>query len=151
MYLYFTFSRLFVKQGFIMKNRLFGVERIKQAWKSRPIAWSIAIRDDDRGLLWEHVALDVLRTRFYSSNIYYWRDKSNREIDFIIKAPREKVHTIERKINPDQFDPKTLRVFRSLYPEGDDFFISPRIKQSCKRRYDDLIVNLCSLNDLLNG
>ena len=110
-----------------------------------------SIRDDDRGLLWEHVALDVLRTRFHSSNIYYWRDKSNREIDFIIKAPREKVHTIECKINPDQFDPKTLRVFRSLYPEGDNFLISPRIKQSCKRRYDDLIVNLCSLNDLLNG
>ena len=108
-----------------------------------------SIRDDDRGLLWEHVALDVLRTRFHSSNIYYWRDKSNREIDFIIKAPREKVHTIECKINPDQFDPKTLRVFRSLYPEGDNFLISPRIKQSCKRRYDDLIVNLCSLNDLL--
>ncbi|MCD4691723.1 MAG: DUF4143 domain-containing protein, partial [Calditrichales bacterium] len=57
----------------------------------------MAIRDDDRGLLWEHVALDVLRTRFHSSNIYYWRDKSNREIDFIIKAPREKVHTIECK------------------------------------------------------
>jgi predicted AAA+ superfamily ATPase len=108
-----------------------------------------SIRDDDRGLLWEHVALDVLRTRFYSSNIYYWRDKSNREIDFIIKAPKGKVHTMECKINPDQFDPKTLRVFRSLYPEGDNFLISPKIKQSCKRRYDDLIVNLCSLDDLL--
>lgn len=108
-----------------------------------------SIRDDDRGLLWEHVALDVLRTRFHSSNIYYWRDKSNREIDFIIKVPREKVHTIECKINPDQFDPKTLRVFRSLYPEGDNFLISPKIKQSFKRRYNDLIVNLCSLNDLL--
>jgi predicted AAA+ superfamily ATPase len=108
-----------------------------------------SIRDEDRGLLWEHVVLDVLRTRFHSSNIYYWRDKSNREIDFIIKASRQSAHTIECKINPDQFDTKTLRVFRSLYPEGDNFVISPNIKQSYKRKYENLIVNFCSLDDLL--
>jgi hypothetical protein len=37
------------------------------------------IRDDDRGLLWEHLVLDVLRASVGSEGVFYWRDKSGRE------------------------------------------------------------------------
>ena len=40
-----------------------------------------SIREEDRGLLWEHAVLDTLRMDIEEKNLYYWRDKSDREID----------------------------------------------------------------------
>ena len=33
-----------------------------------------SIRDDDRGLLWEHLVLDALRLRFAEEDVLYWQD-----------------------------------------------------------------------------
>ncbi len=44
-----------------------------------------SIRDDDRGLLWEHLVLDALRFRGADENIFYWQDKSRREVDFVVR------------------------------------------------------------------
>lgn len=106
-----------------------------------------SIRDDDRGLLWEHLTLDTLRTRINPSNLYYWRDKSGREIDFVVKGQDRHIHAIECKTNPDQLEPKSLVVFRSLYPEGENYIISPHIKAPYKRRTGELTINYCSLNN----
>ena len=103
------------------------------------------IREDDRGLLWEHLALDTLRTRINPLNLYYWRDKSGREIDFIIRKQGRKVDAIECKINPDQFDPKSFIPFRSLYPEGENHIICPGIKDPYRRRHKGLLFNYSSL------
>ncbi len=43
------------------------------------------IRDDDRGLLWEHLVLDSLLMRCPEQDVLYWRDKSRREVDFVIR------------------------------------------------------------------
>ena len=45
------------------------------------------IRDEDRGLLWEHLVLDALRFRDADDGIFYWRDKAGREVDFAVKTP----------------------------------------------------------------
>lgn len=45
------------------------------------------IREDDRGLLWEHLVLDSLRFRHLDENIFYWRDKAGREVDFTARTP----------------------------------------------------------------
>ncbi|NOY58651.1 MAG: ATP-binding protein [Calditrichaeota bacterium] len=105
-----------------------------------------SIREDDRGLLWEHLVLDTLRT-FSESKIYYWRDKSGREIDFVIRSAGSKVHTLECKINPDYFDAKSLYAFRALYPEGENFVICPGIKEPFEKRFDKGIIHYCSLNN----
>ena len=55
-----------------------------------------SIRDDDRGLLWEHLVLDSLRFRFADENIFYWQDKSRREVDFVIRRGRDRVDVLER-------------------------------------------------------
>lgn len=106
-----------------------------------------SIREDDRGLLWEHLVLDTFRTAINDTNLYYWRDKSGREIDFIIKEPGQHIHTVECKINPEQFNSKSLIVFRSLYPDGDNYVISPYVKIPYKRNFQKLTVNYCSLNN----
>jgi hypothetical protein len=72
----------------------------------------------------------------------------------IIKAANSR-HTIlvdesprcscQCKINPDRFDPKSLIAFRSLYPNGDNYIISPDIKMNFKRNYEALTLNYSSL------
>lgn len=108
-----------------------------------------SIREDDRGLLWEHLVLDALRTGIDPSILFYWRDKSGREIDFVIKKEDKHVDAIECKINPDHFDPKSLTVFRSIYPKGKNFIISPLIKASYRRRMSNMVINYCSLEEFL--
>lgn len=103
------------------------------------------IRDEDRGHLWEHLVLDQLRTAINDRNLFYWRDKSDREIDFIIRDKDNKVHTIECKINPDKFSPTSLSVFRTSYPEGENLVVSPFVKELYTRKYEKLIVKFVPL------
>jgi predicted AAA+ superfamily ATPase len=107
-----------------------------------------SIREDDRGLLWEHLVLDTLRTVVDDHNLFYWRDKSGREVDFVVKGRRKQSDAIECKINPDHFDPAHLAVFRSLYPEGKNYVLSPNIKSSYQRRYGKLKVDFISIKQI---
>lgn len=108
-----------------------------------------SIREDDRGLLWEHLVLDILRTAVDDHNLLYWRDKSGREVDFVIKGGREQVDAVECKINPDHFDPAHLAVFRSLYSKGRNYVLSPNIKSSYQRHYGKLQVDFISINQII--
>lgn len=105
------------------------------------------IREDDRGLLWEHLVLDNLRSRIHSNYLFYWRDKSNREIDFIINNKKQMIHTIECKINPDHYKPEALQVFRDIYPTGENFVICPHMKTPYKQKRNNLTITFCSTDD----
>lgn len=105
-----------------------------------------SIREEDRGILWEHLVLDTFRIHFNPLNLFYWSDKSGREIDFIIKGPRSQVHTVECKINPERFSPNALTVFRTQYPEGENFVLSPTVNLPYRRTYQNLTVQYCSLD-----
>jgi predicted AAA+ superfamily ATPase len=107
------------------------------------------IREDDRGLLWEHLALDTFRTRINPSNLYFWRDKSGREIDFIVRGRGRMTHAVECKINPDHFDPGSFIAFRKLYPEGKNHIVCPGIKEPYRRRHQDLVFTYSSLSGLV--
>lgn len=108
-----------------------------------------SIRDDDRGLLWEHLVLDTLRTGRGDCNIYYWRDKTGREVDFIIKGNGSQVDTIECKINPDNFEIGSLVIFRQNYSQGKNYVVSPLVKTPYKQRFGKLAVQFCNVNHLL--
>ena len=108
------------------------------------------IREDDRGYLWEHLVLDTLRSLFNDINLYYWRDKSGYEIDFVVKDKNGAVTAIECKINPDQFGPKSLIAFRTLYPRGKNVVVSPFVKTPYERSIDKLTVRFCNLDQFYN-
>ena len=110
--------------------------------------WS-DIREEDRGLLWEHLVLDTLRTSVHIINLFYWRDKSMREIDFVIKREEGLIDIVECKINPEQLNIKSILVFRSIYPYGNNYIVSPNIKETYKRKYDDLTIIYYSLTKFL--
>jgi uncharacterized protein len=100
------------------------------------------IRDSDRGLLWEHLVLDMLRVNF--GNVFYWTDKEKNEVDFIIKGPGKEIHTVECKINPEKYSPKAVQKFRDYYPEGQNYCFSPHIKIPYKLKVGELEVQFLS-------
>jgi hypothetical protein len=106
------------------------------------------LRAEDRGPLWEHLVLDVLRAVHEGRELQYWRDKSGREIDFVVRRGR-RADAYECKLNPAHFDPESLRVFRSLYPEGDNFLVAPGIASPYERRFEGLVVSVTGCRDLL--
>jgi len=107
-----------------------------------------SIRDDDRGLLWEHLVLDSLRFHYADDDIYYWQDKSHREIDFVIRHGRDRVDVVECKINPDKLDATAVAAFRDLYPDGDNYVVSPAVKTPTLMRRSHLVFKALNTKDL---
>lgn len=107
-----------------------------------------SIREEDRGLLWEHLVLDTLRTSTENRTIYYWRDKTGREVDFVIKGNGRQVDAVECKINPDRFEPESLTVFRENYLEGKNYVVSPAVKTPYQQRFGKLMIRYCNVNHL---
>ncbi len=106
------------------------------------------IREDDRGVLWEHLVFDALRLRHLDDRIFYWRDKSGREIDFVVRRGRDRVDVFECKINPDKLDPSRVNAFRARYPEGDNYVVSPRAERPYQIRHRERLFTVCTTKDL---
>lgn len=103
-----------------------------------------SIREDDRGLLWEHLVLDVLRVQYDPSDLFHWSDKSGREIDFVVKQTGRRVDALECKIDPNRFEPDVLQVFRGMYPDGMNCVVSPVVKTPYERHFGKLVVRYMS-------
>lgn len=106
------------------------------------------LRNEDRGLLWEHLVLDTLRFRHTGENIFYWRDKSGRELDFVVRRNRGKLDTFECKINPDRLNAAATAAFRERYPHGDNYIVSPAARRPFRVRRQGLIWNVRTSRDL---
>ena len=118
-----------------------GFVTFEKGWES--------IREDDRGILWEHLVLDSLRFHYADEDIFYWQDKSHREIDFIIRRGRDRVDVVECKINPDKLNVAPVQTFREIYPEGENRIVSPSVKKPYLIRRGDLVFTICTTRDLL--
>ncbi len=101
------------------------------------------IRETDRGLLWEHLVLDMLSVT--SKTVNYWMDKEKTEIDFVIQRENDRIDAVECKINPGKYSPKALSKFRTYYPEGKNFCFSPHIASPYKLRFGELEVEFRSV------
>ena len=117
-----------------------GFVTFEKGWES--------IRDDDRGLLWEHLVLDALRFRYPDEDIFYWQDKSRREVDFVVRRGQGRVDVVECKINPDRLTTAAIETFRDLYPEGDDFIVSPVVRTPYRIRRGGRAMTVCTTRDL---
>ena len=87
------------------------------------------IRPDDRGQLWEHLVLDTLRGLVNDASLFYWKDKSNRELDFVTRRPRGRLDVFKCKISPDNARPNAIAAFRKIYPSGRNFIVSPGVER----------------------
>ena len=96
------------------------------------------LRPEERGLLWENVVLEHLLSRPSLLKVHHWRDKLQREIDFVIPRARGAVDAIECKWDLRRFETRGLKAFRTLYPKGKNFVIGPNVTESYTRTVDGL-------------
>jgi hypothetical protein len=106
------------------------------------------LRAEDYGLLWEHLVLDHLHAHFPEQPVRYWRDKAGREVDFVLASRRDEVDAIECKWDPGAFDSSSLKVFRSCYPKGRNYLLTPSGDPAYTKRYGQLNVRICTPSDL---
>jgi hypothetical protein len=102
------------------------------------------LRPEDFGALWEHLVLESLQANFPYEPIRYWRDKSGREVDFILARRRDEVDALECKWDPRAFDNSALKVFRGFYPKGRNYLVTPSGDPAYDKRYGDLEVRICT-------
>ena len=102
------------------------------------------LRPHDHGILWEHLVLEYLQSFFPNETIRYWRDKAGREIDFVLTRRRDQIDTIECKWNPSDFDAEALKVFRSYYPKGKNYIVTPLSGDAYMKRVGNLMIKACS-------
>lgn len=100
-------------------------------------------RPDDYGPLWEHLVLEYLQAHGHEWNIQYWRDKAGREVDFVVARSRDEVDAIECKWDVAQFDAAAIKKFRSYYPHGKNFLVSPMADTGYSKKVADLDIYVC--------
>jgi len=105
------------------------------------------LRNEDCGLLWEHLVLDTLLAS-PEPRIHFWRDKERREVDFVLPRGRGACDAIECRWRAGAFDPKGMLAFRSWHPRGRNFVVSPQAGEPYTRRVDGLEVTFARLSAL---
>jgi uncharacterized protein len=100
------------------------------------------LRPADLGILWEHLVLEHIQAHFPDTPVRYWRNKTGHEIDFVLAHARNQVDAIECKWDPAAFDSAALQVFRSYYPKGRNYLITPSGQPPHDRRYGALEVSV---------
>lgn len=105
------------------------------------------LRAEDCGVLWEHLVLDTLRA-IPLPKIHFWRDKQQREVDFVLPRSRGSVDALECKWNPDAFEPRSLAAFRENYPAGRNYLLCPNVIHRSVRSIKNMELILLPINEL---
>lgn len=106
------------------------------------------LRQEDLGVLWEHLVLEHLQAHVPDTAVRYWRDKSGRELDFVLARGRSAVDVVECKWNVDAFDGAALEVFRKYYPKGRNYLVSPAAEPGYFRRSGGHELRVCTPSGL---
>jgi predicted AAA+ superfamily ATPase len=106
------------------------------------------LREEDRGVLWEHLVLDALRAAGAEPWLAYWRDKSGRELDFVLARGAKRVDVIECKMTPERFAAEVLDHFRGIYPHGSNYLVCPHVTTAYTRRLRGHAVSIVNTTDL---
>lgn len=108
------------------------------------------LRSEDCGILWEHLVLDSLLA-IPVPRLHYWRDKQQRELDFVVPRGRDTVDVIECKWDVGLLDNRSLMEFRSLYPRGRNYVVTPLTGPPYARRLGAFTWEVVSPTHLRQG
>lgn len=115
-------------------------------------AWGYnELRPFDWGKLWEHLVLETLRCEVGDRDLFFWRTRDGREVDFVLPGRRGRVDTIECKWTSEGFSIKNLRAFRDLHPHGFNYVLSPQTGGSYSREQSGLVVVFANLEQWESG
>jgi predicted AAA+ superfamily ATPase len=105
------------------------------------------LRAEDCGVLWEHLVLDTLVAAGVP-RLHFWRDKQQREVDFVMPHGRDAADAVECKWKPDAFETRGLAAFREQYPKGGNYVVSPLNGPAYERVQDGLKISIVSPAEL---
>jgi uncharacterized protein len=105
------------------------------------------LRPDDLGGLWEHLVLETLIGTGVA-RVHFWRDKQQREVDFVVPRQRAVVDAIECKWRAETFETRGLTAFRANYPKGRNFIVAPIDGPAYDRTVNGLRMSIVSPADL---
>jgi predicted AAA+ superfamily ATPase len=105
------------------------------------------LRTEDCGVLWEHLVLEALIAAG-APKIHFWRDKQQREVDFVVPRGRDAADAIECKWKPDAFETHGLAAFRQQYPKGKNYVVSPLNGPAYDRVQGGLRISIVSPGEL---
>jgi len=108
------------------------------------------LRSEDCGVLWEHLVLDTLIAAA-APRIHFWRDKQQREVDFVVPHGRESADAIECKWKADEFEIRGMAAFRDLCPKGRNLVVSPLTGPTYQRTHQGLKIHFISPRELREG
>jgi len=107
------------------------------------------LRQEDRGLLWEHFVLNELHAHLQTRRIGYWRDKRGHEVDFIVPRRGRQPIAIECKWTATDLDLNNLGVFSHRYPQAELYVVAHDVDHPYTRQIDKRQVMILSLPALL--
>ena len=108
-----------------------------------------SLRQEDLGLLWEHLVLNELQAHLQTRRIGYWRDKRGHEIDFVLAQRGMVPLALECKWSADDVDLTNLKAFALRYPKADLRVVAQDVDRSYQRRTDAFTVTYCGIKTLL--
>ncbi len=106
------------------------------------------LRNEDLGILWEHLVLNEMHAHLQSRDIHYWRDKIGHELDFVLARRGAEPTAIECKWSSSEFDPANLKAFRKMYPKGNNLLVAHDVDRVHSKRYGDLLLEIVPLSEL---
>lgn len=110
-----------------------------------------SLRPTDCGGLLEHLVLDLLRAHFPTQTIHFWRDKQQREIDFVLPQPDGSLTAIECKWSRINFETRNLDAFRRAYPKGRNLLVTAAPGDPFETKAGTHSVQVCQLDKLIDG
>ena len=100
-----------------------------------------SLRPEDRGQMLEHLVLNELCAHLPRERLFYWRDKQQHEVDFVVKPGRsQQPMAIECKAQEKKFDPAALLSFRGRHPQGRNLVVCLDCLEAHRKRFGDLVV-----------
>ncbi len=115
------------------------------------------LRKEDMGLLWEQCVLNELHAYLQTHTIHYWRDKSGREIDFVLQDKKNQGLTvIECKFSTLSHQKEmvasigvNVEAFRQHYPQGENYVVATDVDHSFQRNHNELMLTFVSPKELI--
>jgi len=103
------------------------------------------LRPEDCGQLWENMVLEHLLAQPGQPVVQYWRDRQQREVDFVVPRSRGACDAIECRWDVRGFDPRNLLAMRRLHPRGRNWVVAPNVREPYIREIDGLEVTFTGL------
>ncbi|MFZ2656485.1 MAG: ATP-binding protein [Victivallales bacterium] len=109
-----------------------------------------SLRNDDRGILWEHFVLNEIQSRLQHRKINYWRDKAGHEVDFVLSSKDGRILAMECKWRYSEPELSSLQAFRKIYPQAEILVVCSDVEKPFRKTVKDIPLCFTNIDSLIN-